>query len=404
MPFLFEAAQPGPVHRRILLLSLLGWLFDFYDLILYTFLVRPITADLGLSRMDHARALGLSFLATAVGGVVCAVLADRYGRRALISWTILIYSAGSLLSGLAPNHRTLLMARLLTGLGVGGEWAAGHALVAETFPPAYRGRAGALLQTGAPLGTGLAALVGVLLAPRIGWRACFIASSATAVLAFVARRGLPESDLWLAGRAVRVGAGLPRLLWGDCARKFYLALVFTTINGASYWLTYSWLPEYLQSRGLHLAQSGAYLGVTVVAQLVGYTSFGWLSDRLGRRRTFSMYALIMAAGLLPLSLGWTHLQGTEGGILSAMALVGVGTGTWSNFGPLLAELFPTPVRQTGMAGVYNLSRGAQFFAPVLVAALAPAFGLGVGISLAAVFAITAAGLIWVLPETRAIEL
>src|SRR5258708_2173449 len=120
MPLLCEAQAPGPIHRRILLLSLFGWLFDFYDLILYTFLVRPITADLGLSRMDHARMRGLSFLATALGGVPCALLAARYGRRTMISWTIAVYSLGSLLSGLAPSHRALLLARLLTGFGVGG--------------------------------------------------------------------------------------------------------------------------------------------------------------------------------------------------------------------------------------------------------------------------------------------
>src|SRR6478735_8120601 len=157
---LSESPRITPVHVRLLALAFLGWMFDFYDLILYTFLTRPITAELGLTRMDHSLALGLSFVATAVGGIAGGFLADRYGRRRMVSWTILLYSLGSLLSGLSHTRNFLFFARAITGMGVGGEWAAGHALVAETFPPASRGRAGAILQMGAPVGVAIATIVG----------------------------------------------------------------------------------------------------------------------------------------------------------------------------------------------------------------------------------------------------
>jgi MFS family permease len=376
-------------------------MFDFYDLILYTFLTRPISAELGLTRLDHAHALGLSFTATAVGGIACGYLADRFGRRRMVSWTILLYSLGSLLSGLAGSKEALFFGRFVTGLGVGGEWAAGHALVAETFPPRYRGRAGALLQTGAPVGVGLAALIGTLVAPEVGWRACLMGSGATAALAFVARRWMPESDLWLAQRTAESGRGIARLVAGDLAPRFYLALLLTTANGASYWLTYSWLPEYLRSRGLSLVQSGGYLGVIVAGEIAGYTSFGWFSDRIGRRPAFTAFALTMAAGLLPLTVLWTRFSEVPALILGATLLVGFGTGTWSNFGPFLAELFPTPVRNTSMSTILNLARGVQFGAPIVIALLEPRYGLGAGIGLAAVAAMLAGALIWTLPETRA---
>src|SRR5262249_7494519 len=186
---LCEAPRPTKAHARILLLALAGWTFDFYDLILYTFLVRPISHDLGLNDMDHALALGISFGATAVGGIASGFAADRFGRRTVVMWTILLYSAGSLASGLAVNKAMLLVARAVPGVGAGGEWAAGHALVAETFPAAHRGRAGAILQTGAPIGVGLATLVGTFVVPHTSWRAILIASSATALIAFAARRG-----------------------------------------------------------------------------------------------------------------------------------------------------------------------------------------------------------------------
>src|SRR5438045_1909551 len=124
---LADATRLTGVHRRILALAFLGWMFDFYDLILYTFLIRAIGAELALKDLGHGYALGTSFLAAAVGGLAGGFLADRYGRTRMISWTILVYSTGSLLSGLAPNALCLFIARIITGLGVGGEWAAGHA-------------------------------------------------------------------------------------------------------------------------------------------------------------------------------------------------------------------------------------------------------------------------------------
>jgi len=397
---LHESPRITPIHRRILGLAFLGWMFDFYDLILYTFLTRPITEDLGLTRMDHAHALSLSFAATAIGGIASGLLADRFGRRTLVSWTILLYSAGSLLSGLAPSLAWLLAARVITGIGVGGEWAAGHALVAETFPPAHRGRAGALLQTGAPVGVAVATLVGTVIAPIVGWRACLIGSSATALLAFVARRHMPESDLWQQGGAGRFGAGLARLVTGDLAMRFALGFVLTAFNMSAYWMTYSWLPEYLRTRGLTLAASGAYYGVILSGELVGYLAFGWVSDRVGRRPAFSLFSVTMAVGLLPLTVLWERFADRPVLIFGAMLLVGLGSGTWSNFGPLLAELFPTSLRNTAMGAILNLARGMQFVAPLLIAALEPRWGLAAGIGLAALFALSAAGWIWTLPETR----
>src|SRR5262249_23845826 len=161
--------MPRPVELRILLLTWAGWLFDFYDLILYTFLLASISADLGLSRETQAVLLGASLGATAGGGILFRWLPGPHRREPGLQRSIFTYSAGTGLSGLAPGVGTLLVARVVTGIGVGGQWAVGHALLAESVPPEARGRFGALLQTGAPVGVGLAAIVGSFVAPVIGW-------------------------------------------------------------------------------------------------------------------------------------------------------------------------------------------------------------------------------------------
>ena len=133
-PLLNESATPTGRHYSILALSWAGWLFDFYDLVLFSFLLVPIRQDLGLTDTQLSLLLGASLGATAVGGVIFGWMADRFGRKPVLSITILTYSLGTLLCGLAPGLGALLLFRVLTGLGVGGEWATGQTLVGETFP------------------------------------------------------------------------------------------------------------------------------------------------------------------------------------------------------------------------------------------------------------------------------
>jgi len=397
---LSDHERPTRTHYTILALTWAGWLFDFYDLILYTFLLGPISAELGLSRHGQGILLGSSLGATAVGGALLGYLADRHGRRTVLAWSILLYSAGTVLSGLAPGVATLLAARVLTGIGVGGEWAIGHALLGETVPPRLRGRFGALLQTGAPAGVGLAAIVGSFLAPVIGWRLTFVLSGLPAVLVTVIRRALPESDLWTDARA---GGAPPSLagLHGRIAVAFVLAL----LNMSAYWFTYTWLPTYLvEERGLSLARSGWKILVVVLGELVGYASFGLASDRFGRKPAFSVYATLMAVGLVSITLLWAQIVQFPPLLLACLWLVGFGTGTWSNFGPMFAELFPTARRTTIVGTVFNAARGVQFVTPIAVAAVAERHGLAGGIALAAGFALAAAGWVWLLPETRGVRL
>ncbi len=183
-------------HYKILLVSWAGWVFDFYDLILFSFLLGPIGRELGLSRDRLSYVLGASLAATAVGGAGFGFLSDYVGRKRTLEWTILAYSLGTLLCGFASSLPMLLVFRVITGLGVGGEWATGQTYVGETFPAKVRGRYGAFMQTGAPIGIALASVVGGFLAPVIGWRWCFILSFLPALLVVYIRKAIPESDLW----------------------------------------------------------------------------------------------------------------------------------------------------------------------------------------------------------------
>ena len=395
-------------------MSWAGWVFDFYDLILFTFLLIPIAKEYHFTNLEMSYVLGASLAATAVGGVLFGFMSDRWGRKLVLQWTILTYSLGTLLSGLSGSFWLLMVFRILTGLGVGGEWGTGQTYIGETFPAKVRGRYCAMMQTGAPLGIALASVVGGLIMPVIGWRACFFVSVLPALLVLYIRKGLPESDLWLRRQQVEKSIQTTirrhgteslrqiRQLFSTQNRKYFiLGLVLAIFDMSAYWLTYSWMPGYLHlERNFTLTKSAFWILVTQTGGFLGYLILGFVADRLGRRPAYSLYSVIMALGLVMVTLFWSHIVMYPPIILGFMFMVGFGTGMFGGFGSLFSELFPTSIRNTAMGSAFNLARGIQFLTPVIISIIAVRYGLGGGISLAALFALLTGAWIWTFPETR----
>ncbi len=397
------AAEATRFPFRTWLISLAGWMFDFYDLVLFSFLLLPIGRDLALTPLEETTLLGIALGGSGVGGIIFGYLSDRFGRRHVMTWTILVYSIGTGLTGFATGFWSILGFRLLTGLGVGGEWAVGHALLAESTPRRMRGRASALLQAGEPIGVGLAAVMGFLVTPIIGWRAVFFVSAASAAIAFVVRTHLPESPLWERQRESRLsprqalGLILERRLGGVTLKGFALAV----LKLGTYWTCYTWLPKFLQTE-MHqpIGRSAVWMLTAQLGQLTGMLIFGYFADKFGRRVLFTVYSLVTAASLYPLAFHWHELLPHPLLFWGAFLGLGLGSGCTAGFGALLAELFPTDIRNFTMGTVYNTARGIQFFAPFLVSVFVADYGLAGGLGVPLVLALATAAWVWTLPETR----
>jgi MFS family permease len=403
-------------HWHILAFAWLAWAAGFFTLMLLSFVLQPIQDAFHLSEVELARLTAVGVGMTGVGGFLFGWMSDRLGRGVSLRAAIATFAAADLLCYLAPSSGFLLAARALAGLGVGGTWGAGQAMVGETFPPALRGRFGAVAQSGAPAGLGLAAIAGSFLAPMIGWQAGWrfvFLLAALPIVALLSPRWIPESDVWSEHRR-RLAAGelggeelararrpiLAQLVAPDLVSLFLRTFVLTGLNMSAYWFAVVWLPRYLQKeRGLSIFGSGWWTLTFVAGSIVGYLSFGWLSDAIGRRRAFTLYSGVTAFGLLMVTLFWTAGAAHPWIGLGCMLVAGVGTGTWSCYGPYFSELFPTRVRGAAMSIDMNLTRGVQFVAPLAITAVAGRWGLAGGVALAAGFAALAGAWVWTLPET-----
>lgn len=411
-----ECERPTRRHYVILGMSWAGWLFDFYDLMLLSFLLVPIKRDLGLKDWELSLVLGTTLASTALGGILFGALADRFGRKRVLTWTMLTYSAGTFLCGMSHAFWLLLVFRVVTGLGVGGEWATGQTLIGETFPARMRARFAAVMQTGAPLGILLASVVGSFVEPLLvswfgegwGWRSCFFISVLPALLVLVIRRHMPESDVW-ESQSLREERGLLKVLGADLRLRkwFLLCLVLALADMSAYWFTYTWLPKYLYDQlGFSMARSGLWMIVTQLGGFAGYLAYGAVADWKGRRVAYTLFSFVWAMGLVAITWFWGVIDVLPWLTLLFMALVGFGTGNFSGYGPIFSELFPTRVRSSAMGAAFNLSRGAQFFTPLIITWVTslpwhtPARGLGAGISIGAFFAVFTGLWVWTLPETR----
>ena len=396
-------AAPDRFPLKTWLITFAGWMFDFYDLFLLSFLLIPIGRDLHLSAKEEGWLLGVALGASGVGGILFGYLSDMLGRKRVMTWTIFVYSLGTALTAFATGPHTLFLFRIVTGLGVGGEWAIGHALLAESSPARMRGRASALLQSGEPVGVALALVACLVGEPIVGWRGVFLISSASAVVALFVRQHLPESRLWDGQHVERLSptAAFRRIAAAGLLGAFGKGFVLAVLKLGTYWTCYIWLPKFLQQQmGQGVGRSALWVGSAQLGQLLGMVAFGVVADRYGRRAAFTAYSLLTAAAIYGLAFHWQALLAEPVRFWTAVVAMGFGSGCTAGFGALFAELFPTDVRNLAMGTAYNLARGVQVVAPVIVGFFVSQYGLAGGLGVPMVLAILTAAWVWTLPETR----
>jgi MFS family permease len=378
-------------------------MLDAFDVMLYSMVLVAVLTEFGMTTATAGLLGSLTLVASAFGGVFFGIIADRRGRRVAMMGSILVYSIFTAACGLAQTIWQLAVFRFALGLGMGGEWTSGAALVSESWPDRHRGKALGLMQSAWAVGYAAAAVVAALVLPRFGWRATFFVGILPALFALWVRRNVEEPSIWHRSRA----SGAPRGSFGAILRPPYLGLTvaLTTLSLFSlfgYWGLNLWVPAYLS---LPVERGGIGFSTSMVTLLVvtmqmgtwfGYVSFGYIADAIGRKRGFVAF-LILAAALVTL---YSRTRNPMLLLLLGPLVAFFGTGYFSGFGAITAEIYPTAFRATAQGFTFNVGRIGSAFAPFIVGSLAQTHGFGTAFLLTSVaFLLAAATWIW-LPETR----
>jgi MFS family permease len=390
-----------PAARRALVAASLGWMLDSFDVMLYALVLTALMRDLGMDAPTAGLLGSATLVASAAGGMLFGVIADRFGRTRALMGSIVVYSIFTAMCGFAQTVTQLAIFRVLLGLGMGGEWASGAALVSETWPAEHRGKALGLMQSAWAVGYGAAAVVTALVLPQWGWRAVFFVGVLPAFLTIWVRRRVEEPAIWREQRAQ------PRVpfsaVFAPAIRRVTIAV--TLMNACTmfaWWGFNLWLPGYLSlppaegGIGLSTAVMSGFVAAMQVGMWFGYVTFGFIGDVLGRKRAYVLY-LISAAVLILIYVS----------IRTPLVLLALGpfvaffaTGYFSGFGAVTAELYPTAIRATAQGFTYNIGRLASAVAPFAVGTLAQTRGFSLSLSMCSVaFLLAAVFWIWI-PETR----
>jgi len=368
-------AEATSEQKRTLAAASLGWMLDSMDVMLYALVLGQVQRDLHLSAAMSGAMMSATLIAAAIGGIGFGWFADRHGRARALTWSVLVYSIATALCGFTGTAVELMLCRVLLGLGMGGEWASGAALVAETWPAQHRGKALALVQSSWAIGYALGAAVVAVVMPRFGWRAVFFVGVLPALFTLWLRRQVREPETWQRERRTHVPVG--QLFRGSFG---YSMLICASMNAATlcaWWGLFTWAPRFLSmpvgqgGRGLSIVQTSGWTIVMQAGTFLGYVSFGFLADRFNRKYIYIGY-LLMAALLTPL-FAWVRDPNL---LLVIGPLVGFfGTGYFSGFSVIASELFPTALRGSAMGFVYNSGRLLSAAAPYLIGSISEHAGL-----------------------------
>jgi MFS family permease len=396
----------------------LGWMFDGLELHLYTLVATPLVVTLlGVVSAENPAVkeksayIQAAFLVGwAVGGAFFGRLGDLLGRSRALALTVLTYALCTGLCAAAQTWWQLMIFRFVAALGIGGEWAVGASLLAETWPRAWRPWLAAVLQSGVNLG--------ILFAAAVVWslahlphppseRMVFLLGVLPALLVFWIRRRVPEPEGWQRAEAgAKKKPGVRELFHGDLARVTWLTTVVCALSLSAWWLFVFWHPQHLRqllaAAGIPPAEitervSAAFF-VMIAVSIGGNYFAGWLAHRLGNRRAIALmfwglFASMAGAFIVPRgfdALAWFWIP-----------LTGFFSGVFALFTMYLPPLFPVLLRTTGAGFCYNVGRLAAAAASLVFGWFAPVGDFRLALLASSGLALAAAVWSWWLPAESA---
>ena len=388
---------------KAMLASVTGYAMDGFDLLILGFMLPAITSEFGLSSSQSGSLVTWTLIGAVLGGVIFGPISDRFGRIRVLTFTILMFSLFTGLCAFAQGYWDLLIYRTLAGVGLGGEFGIGMALIAEAWPAEKRNRASAYVGMGWQLGVLMAAFLTPLLLGIIGWRGMFLVGLLPALASFLIRRTMGEPEAFVKSATASNDGSLfsrIKLLFRDkTTTKASLGiLILCSVQNLCYYGLMIWMPSYLSKNfGFSLTKSGLWTAVTVIGMTFGIWLFGMLSDRFPRWKIFLIYQIGAVAMVV------CYAQLTDPTLmLFAGALMGMFVnGMIGGYGGLISDLYPVRVRATAQNLLFNLGRGVGGFGPLVIGILVAQVSFTAAITLlAAIYLLDIFATLFLLPKKQ----
>lgn len=357
----------NPKQRKLLFSAGLSWMFDAMDVGMISFVVAALASDWNLGPEQIGILTSINSVGMAVGAAAAGILADRFGRKPVLLWTLLIFSLASGLSAFATGFAILCVLRFIAGFGLGGELPVASTLVSESMPAQERGRAVVLLESFWAIGWIAAALIAFFIIPDYGWRIAFGIGAVPALYALYLRRAIDDSPRFVEMKKTPVSLKKRiATVWSPEYRRSTIMLWilwFTVVF--SYYGMFLWLPTVMVLKGFSLVKSFEYVLIMTLAQLPGYFTAAYFIEKFGRKFVLVIYMLFTAV-----SAAWFGNATTEGMLMAAgICLSFFNLGAWGGMYAYTPELYPTAIRSTGAGLATSFGRIGGIIAPLLVGVL-----------------------------------
>ncbi|MGV3467213.1 MAG: MFS transporter [Heyndrickxia sp.] len=373
-------------RNKTVVASVAGLTLEGMDIMFISFAMSLIVANFHISLATGGLISSITNIGMLVGGMIFGILADKFGRVKVFTYTIFLFAIGTALTGIATNIEQVYVFRFIAGLGAGGEYGIGMALVAEAWPKNKQGRASSYVSIGAQFGVILAALLSAMILPMFGWRGLFFVGIIPVIFAFFVRKNLKESPEWVASQKQKKDTekqGKLIQLFNSPRTAFTtIALaIMATVQIAGYNGLMIWLPSMLQkSQGLSVSSSALWTISTAVGMIAGMLTFGQIIDRIGLKLSYGIFLLASAAAVFMYSFATGSV-----GILVGGAIVGFfSNGMFAGYGALISRYYHVNIRSTATNSIFNFGRALGGFSPILVGYILQHANMSVAMSYLAV--------------------
>ncbi|MDT4010525.1 MFS transporter [Staphylococcus simulans] len=370
--------QDKSYSNKILASSMLGFGLENMDIMFLAFALSSIINEFHISSAEAGLIASITNFGMLFGGIIFGVLADKYGRIRIFTYTIFIFAIATALLSVSSNIYMVYILRFIAGMGGGGEFGIGMALVAEVFKKQRLGRVSSLVAIGGQIGALIAALLAAAILPHLGWRALFLIGVVPVILAFYIRRNLDETESWKQAKANRTLEKKNQSPIGLLFNTKHMAhttialTIMSSVQVAGYFGLMNWLPSILQKQhGLSVSNSSLWTISTIVGMSLGMFAFGQILDRFGAKLSYTIFLIASAASVFIYVFAQSAVALLIGGAFVGFFV----NGMFAGYGAVISSYYPTHIRSTANNVVFNIGRALGGLSPIAIGYLMDHYGM-----------------------------